>query len=107
MRIRQRAITGKQSPITIRRFSSIPDGLSRMAADAAIALRRVKICMPALSDCNEALRLQPLQTLASTNRGFIHLKLGDTTQAIADFDTAITTDTNNAWSLYGRGLAKW
>ena len=61
----------------------------------------------ALSDCNEALRLQPLQTLASTNRGFIHLKLGDTTQAIADFDTAITTDTNNAWSLYGRGLAKW
>ena len=45
--------------------------------------------------------------MASTNRGFIHLKLGDTTQAIADFDTAITTDTNNAWSLYGRGLAKW
>jgi tetratricopeptide (TPR) repeat protein len=61
----------------------------------------------ALADCNESLRLQPIQTLAFTNRGFIHLKLGSTAQAMADFDAALANDAKHAWSLYGRGLAKW
>jgi tetratricopeptide (TPR) repeat protein len=56
----------------------------------------------ALAEYNEAIRLDPTEPFAFSNRGRIYAA-----QAIADFDTAITTDTNNAWSLYGRGLAKW
>jgi hypothetical protein len=61
----------------------------------------------ALSDCNESLRLQPRQTAASTHSGFIHLKRGDDSQAIADFEAALSVDANYVWSLYGRGLARW
>jgi tetratricopeptide (TPR) repeat protein len=61
----------------------------------------------ALSDCNESLRLQPSQTTASTHRGFIYLRLGDVNRAGADFEAALSIDPKNAWSLYGRGLAKW
>lgn len=61
----------------------------------------------ALSDCNESLRLEPRQTWASTNRAFIHLKLGDANQAIADFDAALLIDAKYVSALYGRGLARW
>jgi tetratricopeptide (TPR) repeat protein len=60
----------------------------------------------ALSDCDESLRLQPHQTLALSRRGFIHLKLANVAEAIADFDAALSIDAKDAWSLYGRGLAR-
>jgi len=60
----------------------------------------------ALSDCDESLRLQPRQTLALSRRGFIHLKLANVAEAIADFDAALSIDAKDAWSLYGRGLAR-
>ena len=61
----------------------------------------------ALADCNELLRLQPQQALPTTHRAFIQLRFGNVAQARADFDAALTTDANQVWSLYGRGLAKW
>jgi tetratricopeptide (TPR) repeat protein len=81
--------------------------------DSAYAFRcgaRIRVgrdLQSALSDCNESLRLQPGQTTALTHRGFVHLRLGSITQAIVDFDAALSNDATYAWSLYGRGLAKW
>ena len=39
-------------------------------------------------------------------RGFVYLKLGQTENAIKDYDAALKLDPKLAGSLYGRGLAK-
>jgi tetratricopeptide (TPR) repeat protein len=60
----------------------------------------------ALSDCDESVRRQPRELLATTHRGFIHLKLANVTEAIADFDAVLSIDAKYALSLCGRGLAR-
>jgi len=57
-------------------------------------------------DCNESLRLQPGEGGALNARGTAYLKLDRLDLARADFDTALRTDPKNAFSLYGRGIAK-
>ena len=39
-------------------------------------------------------------------RGFTHLKLGELSHSVEDFDAALKVDPKSAVSLYGRGLAK-
>ena len=63
----------------------------------------------AIADCNKALRqMQNFETYDS--RGFAYLKLNQFDNAIADYDTALTRFPTNrgfeAYSLYGRGIAK-
>jgi len=57
-------------------------------------------------DCNESRRLQPGEGGALNARGTAYLKLDRLDLARADFDTALRTDPKNAFSLYGRGIAK-
>jgi tetratricopeptide (TPR) repeat protein len=60
----------------------------------------------ALKDCDEAVRLNPKSTAAIDSRAFVFLKLGRLEEALAAYDLVIAKDPNNAWPLYGRGLAK-
>ncbi len=46
----------------------------------------------AISDYDEAIRLNPKYTIAYNNRGFAKSKLGDLEGAISDYDTAIRLD---------------
>ena len=76
----------------------------------------------ALEDCNHALALRP-RAEASTGsligadlapqnpaildtRGLVYVRLGNFKDAIRDYDSALSIDSNMPTSLYGRGLAE-
>ena len=40
------------------------------------------------------------------SRGLVRLRLGDYDKAISDYDDSLKLSPKNAWSLYGRGMAK-
>ena len=56
--------------------------------------------------CNEALQIRPRYLDALDSRGFVSLKLGQPSRAIADYDLALQINPKHASSLYGRGIAK-
>ena len=56
-------------------------------------------------DCNEALRLR-LGDDAFSIRGLVYLKLKKLELALTDYDSALQANPKNAFSLYGRGIAK-
>jgi tetratricopeptide (TPR) repeat protein/predicted aspartyl protease len=58
----------------------------------------------ALSDCNDAIRLDPKAVRALDTRGLVRLRMGDFDKSIADYDAALSLQPRLAWSLYGRGL---
>jgi tetratricopeptide (TPR) repeat protein len=64
----------------------------------------------ALTDCNGALKLTVRSsTFAAhilSSRGLVRLRLGDYDKSIADYDDSLKLTPKNAWSLYGRGVAK-
>jgi tetratricopeptide (TPR) repeat protein len=60
----------------------------------------------ALSDCNEALRLESNVAATFDSRGLTYLKMGQWDLAIDDYSSALRLDPKLASSLYGRGLAK-
>jgi tetratricopeptide (TPR) repeat protein len=62
--------------------------------------------LQALGDCDQALRLEPIEASYMDTRGFVYLQLGRFDEAIADYNVALKIDTKLAGSLYGRGLAK-
>ena len=59
----------------------------------------------ALNDFNEALQVRPDYADALDSRGFVKLKIGLPSSAIADYDAALQIK-KQASSLYGRGIAK-
>jgi tetratricopeptide (TPR) repeat protein len=59
----------------------------------------------ALTDCDEALRLDPGNAIYFNTRGLVQLKLGTFDRAIADYGASIAKR-QDANSLYGRGVAK-
>ena len=61
----------------------------------------------ALTDCDEALRLQPAYGNAYGSRGLTYLKLKKVDLALADFDAKLQAAPKDAFALYGRGMAKW
>lgn len=60
----------------------------------------------ALSDCDEALRLQPDNVETHETRGFVFLKLGENEIALREYDAALRADPDRPVALYGRGLAR-
>ena len=60
----------------------------------------------ALEDCNAAIKLGKRNSAYLDSRGLVYLRLGRLDEAIADYDEAIKLQPKQAWSLYGRGLAK-
>jgi tetratricopeptide (TPR) repeat protein len=62
----------------------------------------------ALADCNKAegLSAKGADAAILDSRGLVRLRLGDYGKAIADYDASLKLKPKNAWSLYGRGIAK-
>lgn len=60
----------------------------------------------ALSDCDEALKLQPDNAETRETRGFVFLKLGEKEIALKEYDAALRSDPDRPIALYGRGLAR-
>lgn len=60
----------------------------------------------AISDCTEALKLQPGNAEAYLNRGLAHYHSGDYTAAIADNNQALQLQPNDFRAYFNRGLAK-
>jgi len=57
----------------------------------------------ALSDCNEAIRLDSGNAAAFLNRGNVFLSKPDFDHALADFNAAVRLDPKNAWAFASRG----
>lgn len=60
----------------------------------------------ALSDCDQALKLQPDNVETRETRGFVFLKLGEKEIALREYDAALRSDPDRPVALYGRGLAR-
>ena len=62
----------------------------------------------ALKDCTDAVNHSDPKTNAAIldSRALVRLRLGDYDKAISDYDAALKTIPNKAWTYYGRGLAK-
>jgi tetratricopeptide (TPR) repeat protein len=59
----------------------------------------------ALTDCNQAIKMEPKSAIAYNRRGLIWYAKGDNDRAIEDFDRAIRIDSAFAYAYYNRGLA--
>lgn len=57
----------------------------------------------ALTDCNEAIRLNSNGAAAYLNRGNVYLSKSDPDHALADFNEALRLDPKNAWAYADRG----
>jgi tetratricopeptide (TPR) repeat protein len=57
----------------------------------------------ALSDCNEAIRMESSNASAFLNRGNAYLSKSDPERALTDFNEAIHLDPNSAWAFAARG----
>lgn len=60
----------------------------------------------ALADCNEAIKLEPNETVPLGSRGFVYLKMAKIDEALSDFDAAVRQSPRRPFALYGRGIAK-
>ncbi len=60
----------------------------------------------ALADCDAAMKQGLRVSNVMDSRGLVLLRLGRVDEAITQYDRAIQAQPKNAWSLYGRGLAK-
>jgi tetratricopeptide (TPR) repeat protein len=64
----------------------------------------------ALNDCNHALgrggKSGPMAAAVLDTRGLVRLRLGDYDKSIGDYDDSLKARPQNAWALYGRGIAK-
>ncbi|HEX3499368.1 MAG TPA: hypothetical protein VHT04_08580, partial [Stellaceae bacterium] len=59
-----------------------------------------------LADCDQSLRLRAGDAATLDSRAFVHLMMRNPDLALADYNTAMTSDPKLAHSLYGRGIAK-
>jgi lipoprotein NlpI len=57
----------------------------------------------ALSDCNEAVRIDSSNAAAFLNRGNAYLSKSDMEHALTDFNSALRVDPKNAWAYAERG----
>jgi tetratricopeptide (TPR) repeat protein len=60
----------------------------------------------ALTDCTEAINLQPNNSLAYENRGLVKRRLGDSQGALQDFTIAIQIDPSSPEPYYNRALTR-
>ena len=79
-----------------------PAALNGRCRARALAGRNLPL---ALKDCDAALRRAKSASYFDS-RGLVELRLGQYDRAIADYDAALQLAPGNAWSLYGRGLAR-
>jgi tetratricopeptide (TPR) repeat protein len=61
----------------------------------------------AITDYDQAIRLDPKLALAYNNRGFVHHRLGDHKSAIIDYDQAIRLNPKYSEAYSNRGFARY
>lgn len=84
------------------RDDRLPDALNGRCRARALWGRDLD---KALADCDRAVQMSRVASFLDS-RGLVHLRLGQYSQAIADYDGALKDNPRQAWSLYGRGLAE-
>lgn len=57
-------------------------------------------------DCNAALRYSPDNPAYLDSLGWVHLRLGEFSESIRDFNAALKRIPKQDSSLYGRGIAE-
>lgn len=60
----------------------------------------------AIQDFDQAIKLDPRNGLAISNRGIAYYLQGNYAQAIADYDNVLQLTPDDAGTLYDRGMAK-
>jgi tetratricopeptide (TPR) repeat protein len=83
-----------------------PDSAVALAYRCGFRMKAKGDLQLALSDCDEALRLDPTRESAMEFRGLVHLNLGRFDEAMVDFSDALDHDARNPTALFGRGIAK-
>lgn len=73
---------------------------------ADIAISRSKDYASALTDMDEAIRLQPQTAGLFINRAFLRYSTDDYFGAMADYDYALQLEPDNATALFNRGLLR-
>jgi hypothetical protein len=58
-----------------------------------------------MADCSEAFRIRPGAANTLNSRALL-FKLGSFAKSIQDYSAAIAQDPKDAWSLFGRGVAR-
>ncbi|MDB5977084.1 MAG: tetratricopeptide repeat protein [Nevskia sp.] len=82
-----------------------PDSADARAARCAVRLS-LKQTKPALTDCDAAITLAPDDAAPLITRATVYLKSHQPKAAIRDYNTVLQRDAENAYALYGRGLAR-
>jgi tetratricopeptide (TPR) repeat protein len=80
-----------------------PKNLSAAYNSRCLALNSKKAHERALSDCDQAIRLDPAYENAYVNRGATHYNMKDYDRAIADYSQALRLDPNDAIAFNDRG----
>ena len=103
---RARATSTAPSPTTTRRSGSIR---KRRPTTTAAGRTLLALCdiQQALSRLRRQLRLTTATTqLTMGSRGFVYFRLNRLDNSIANYDASLKINSGNAYSLYGRGIAK-
>jgi tetratricopeptide (TPR) repeat protein len=80
-----------------------PKNLAAAHNNRCLALNNKKAPERALSDCDQAIRLDPAYENAYVNRGATHYNMRDYDRAIADYSQALRLDPNDAIAFNDRG----
>ena len=85
----------------------LPDALNARCRIRALESAELPL---AVKDCNAALgrtdKSNPFYAKVADSRGLVFLRMGEYDKSIADYNASLKIDAKNAWSLYGRGIAK-
>jgi len=76
--------------------------LREKCANAAL----IDLLDSALAACNDSIDRHPHDFISVGNRGLIYLKKGQWNLAIADYNSALNSNPETSYLLYGRGIAK-
>jgi tetratricopeptide (TPR) repeat protein len=80
-----------------------PKNLAAAFNNRCLALNNKKAHERALSDCDQAIRLDPAYESAFVNRGATHYNMKNLDRAIADYSEALRLDPNDAIAFNDRG----
>lgn len=95
-----------ERPGPAQRFSRGEHSRLAVAAANQCATRAAKAeFAAALEQCTYALRFDPNNVLALSNRGAVHMYSGDPKSALADFERAISLSPGDPALLFNRGVA--
>jgi tetratricopeptide (TPR) repeat protein len=96
--------------------AAIADYDAALRLDADMGLAHLNRCLTrvlageagkdGLAGCDAARKLMPLSLDVRETRGFVLLKLGEPSKALAEYNAVLEIDANRAEALYGRALAE-